>query len=81
MSSMKPEVIAYLHIENMLHGKENMMSMGISKFGENWMGFVKETTYIHSEGYITKSLIPIEGNPVMEFRNAIEAAGVCGFQF
>lgn len=78
---MKPEIIAYLYVDNILNGKENMRSMGKSKFGEDWMGFVKETTFVHSEGYITKKLTPISGSPVQEFRRAIEDAGLVGFQF
>ncbi len=81
MSKMTPEVIAYIHVDNMRNGKENMKSMGKAKFGERWIGFVKEMTYVHSEGYITKKLSPIDGPPVSAFRKAIEDAGLVGLKF
>lgn len=78
---MKPEIIGYIHVDNMHNGKGNMKSMGKAKFGDKWVGFIKEMTWVHSEGFITKKLEPIEGSPAMEFRKAIEASGLVGMKF
>lgn len=78
MTSMKPEVIRYRHIRNIKECVENLKSMGESRFGKKWMGFIKETTFIHSEGFITRKIEPIKGSPAAEFRKAIEKAGLVG---
>ena len=78
---MSPEVIRYRHIRNIDESVENLKSMGESKFGKEWLGFVKETTFIHSEGFITRKIEPIKGSPTREFRKAVEAAGLVGLKF
>ena len=78
MTSMKPEVIRYKHIRNVDESKNNLESMAKNKFGDKWLGFLKETTFIHSEGFIIRKVEPIEGSPAKEFRKAIEEAGLVG---
>lgn len=81
MSKITPEIIACRLATDISHGAKNLESMGKKAFGEKWLGFVKETTFIHSEGFITKKIIPIQGTPAQEFRNAMEAAGLVGETF
>lgn len=80
MASMKPDTIRYRHIENMEEG-ERLDVMGINKFGEKFLGFVKETTFVHSDGFMTKKIEPFEGSPAKEFRRSIESAGLLGVEF
>ena len=81
MSKITPEIIGYIYVDNMHNGKENMRAMGKAKFGDKWMGFVKEMSYVHSEGFMTKILTPISGSPAAAFTEAIEKSGLVGFQF
>lgn len=81
MSKITPEIIGYIYVENMHHGKANMKSMGKAKFGDKWPGFVKEMSYMHSEGFMTKILTPIKGSPATEFRKVMENAGLVGMKF
>lgn len=81
MVTMKPEIVGYLYVDNILAGGKNLKAMGEKMFGDDFKGFVKEITFIHSDGYITKKLTPISGSPVQAFRQAIEEAGLVGFQF
>jgi hypothetical protein len=76
MASMKPEVISYNHINNISECNKNLESMGSKLFGDKWKGFVKETTFIHSEGFITKKIEPIEGCPAEEFTKLIKSSGI-----
>lgn len=78
--TMKPEVIRYSHIHNMME-KEYMEQIGNRLFGKEFLGFVKETTFVHSEGFITRKIEPIRGSPAKEFRKAIEKAGMTGMKF
>lgn len=78
---IKPEIIGYLHLNNIFHGKGNLEAMGKKLFGKEFLGFIKETTYVHSEGFLTKKLEPIRGTPAEEFRKAIEKAGLIGMNF
>jgi len=80
METMKPEVIRYRHIRNILEG-DYLESMGKKLFGDEFKGFVKETTFMHSEGFMTRKIQPIKGTPAEEFRKAIENAGLSGFEF
>ena len=77
---MKPEVIRYQHIRNIMEGKY-LEQMGEKLFGKKFLGFVKETTFMHSEGFMTKKIQPIEGSPAKEFRESIEKAGLVGKKF
>jgi len=81
MSKMKPDIVGYLYVDNILNGGSNLKTMGERLFGERFKGFVKEYTFIHSDGYVTKKLIPIEGTPTKAFRQAIEEAGLVGLKF
>lgn len=81
MDSMKPEVIRYRHIRNINESKKNLEAMGKKRFGDKFLGFVKEITFIHSQGFITRKIEPIEGTPTKEFRKAIKEAGLIGHKF
>jgi hypothetical protein len=78
MGSMKPEIIRYKHIKNIVHCKENLKLMGKKLFGDKWFGFIKETTFVHSDGFITIKIEPIFDSPAQEFRKSIEKAGLVG---
>lgn len=78
MSSMKPEIIRYRHVGNLEQSKKTLETMGKSRFGKKFLGFLKETTWVHSDGFITIKVEPIEGSPAREFRKAIERAGLVG---
>ncbi len=77
---MKPEVIRYGHIRNIMEG-EYLKKMGEKLFGNEFEGFYKETTFMHSEGFMTKKIQPIKGTPSQAFRKAIEKAGLVGEDF
>jgi len=80
MTTMKPEVIRYLHISHMM--EENYLKhMGNKLFGKEFKGFVKQTTFIHSKGFMTRKIGPIEGTPAKEWRKLIEKSGLNGFKF
>lgn len=81
MVTMKPEIIGYLYVDNILNGGRNLKAMGESLFGDAFKGFVREITFVHSDGYVTKKLTPISGTPFEGFRKAIEESGLVGFQF
>ena len=78
--TMKPEVIRYGHIRNILEGRY-LLQMGKTLFGNEFKGFYKETTFMHSEGFMTRKIQPIKGTPAKEFRKAIERAGLVGKDF
>jgi hypothetical protein len=78
---MTPNTIRYQHIRNVTDCKENLESMGKTLFGENWLGFIKDTSFIHSEGFVTRKIEPIEGTPGQEFREAMKKAGLIGKKF
>ena len=78
---MKPEIIGYLYVDNILNGGNNLKAMGEKLFGDDFKGFVREITFVHSDGYVTKKLTPISGTPAEGFRQAIEEAGLVGYQF
>ena len=78
MSSMKPQIIRYRHVRNLEQSKKTLEVMGEKRFGKKFLGFVKETTFIHSEGFLTIKVEPFEGSPAKEFRKAIEKAGLVG---
>lgn len=77
---MKPEVIRYQHIRNILE-REYLEAMGKKLFGDKFFGFVQEITFMHSEGFMTRKIIPMEGTPAQEFRKSIERAGLVGKKF
>ncbi len=77
---MKPEVIRYQHIRNIIEGNY-LKKMGVKLFGDEFRGFVKETTFMHSEGFMTRKVEPIKGTPSQEWRKAIEKAGLVGEDF
>ena len=77
---MKPEVIRYQHISNILEG-EYLKQMGEKLFGKEFKGYVKETTFMHSEGFMTKKIQPIKGTPAQKWREAIKRAGLIGTDF
>lgn len=81
MSSMKPEIIRYHYVDNMGDIGERLNMMGAKLFGDDFKGFIKETTWIHSDGFITKKIEPISGTPAQGFRKAIEDAGLVGYEF
>ncbi len=77
---MKPEVIRYNHIRNLLE-KQYLEQMGKKKFGKEFLGFVREITFMHKEGFMTKKIEPIKGTPAKEFRELIKKAGLTGTKF
>ena len=77
---MKPEVIRYQHIRNITE-RIYLDAMGLKLFGKDFKGFVKETTFIHSKGFMTRKVEPIKGTPAQEFRKAIKKAGLVGEDF
>ena len=77
---MKPEVIRYGYIRNILEGNY-LEKMGLKLFGDEFRGFYKETTFMHSEGFMTRKIELIKGTPAREFRKAIEKAGLVGEDF
>lgn len=70
MTKINPEVIGFHYVDNIFYGRENLKSMGRAKFGHKWKGYIKEMTYVHSEGFVTKILVPIEGLPSTKFRES-----------
>lgn len=80
MKTMKPEIIRYQHIRN-LSEKIYLELIGKKLFGDKFLGFVREITFIHSEDFITKKIEPIEGTPSKEFREAVKRTGLVGFKF
>ena len=81
MGTIKPYTIRYSYVENESDCSNNLTEMGIKKFGSNFRGFVKITSWINSDGYVSKKIEPVEGSPVNGFRQAIEDAGLVGFEF
>jgi len=78
----KEEIIRYNHIRNYNYKERNYLkAMGKREFGEKFLGFVKETITIHSEDFMKKNIIPIEGSPAKKFIKAIERAGLKGVKF
>ena len=80
IETMKPEVIRYQHIRNITERKY-LDAMGLKLFGKDFKGFVKETTFMHSEGFMTRKIEPIKGTPAREFRKLIVKAGLIGEDF
>ena len=78
MGKMKPNTIRFSYIENILDCQENLKSMGEQKFGKEWKGFLKETSYIYSKGFITKKIEPIKGTPTEKFRELAKKCGLMG---
>ncbi len=81
MSKMIPEVIRYRHIRNVEQDYEALKLMGETRFGKDFLGFIEEITFIHSEGYITKKIQPISGTPAKKFRETAKKAGLIGKKF
>lgn len=77
---MKPEVIRYQHIRNIME-REYLKQMGEKLFGKEFKGFVKETTFMHGEGFMTRKIQPIKGSPAQEWRESIKRAGLIGTKF
>ena len=50
--------------------------MGKKKFGDKFLGFVRIITFIHSEGFVTRKIEPIEGSPLEEYEKDYEELGV-----
>lgn len=81
METMTPNTIRYQHIRNVTDCKANLESIGKELFGEKWLGFIKDTSFIHSEGFVTRKIEPIEGTPGQEFRETMKRAGLNGKSF
>ena len=80
MEIMKPEVIRYGHMRNIMEW-QYLKDMGEKLFGKEFLGFYKETTFMHSEGFMTRKIEPIKGSPAREFREAIKKSGLLGLKF
>lgn len=80
MEKLKPEVIRYQHIRNIME-REYLKKMGEDLFGKKFLGFVKEITFMHKEGFMTRKIIPIEGTPTEEWRRIIKKEGLIGTDF
>lgn len=81
MSSIKPEIIRYRHVRNLEQSKKTLETMGEARFAKKFLGFIKETTWVHSDGFITIKVEPIEGSPTREFRKSLKEAGLIGTKF